>query len=974
MGLFTRSTAGIFIFALLAACSGGGDDNSVANDEEPTAAASCAAEPQVLTSTGGVEFVRTPDVCFAEITDFPYEGQSVEIDGLRQAYVEAGPADGDVVLLLHGQPSWSYLYRKMIPVLADAGYRVIAMDHLGLGRSDKPIDIDDYTYLGHSDRLEAFINALELSDINLFAQDWGSLIGLRVAGLNPDWFASIAVGNGALPALPAGVELYPPVENPDEIIDILSPFADVPDQQYAFYDGCEALFEQDPDVFARWMEYAMKGASFHASEVLEANTWFPLPEAEEAAYDAPYPSRIYMAGIRKFPSIANEIAGQNDAALAGLLAFDRPFLTIWGGNDAGNMGTCEAQQFFIDNVPGAAGQPHTRLAEAGHFLQDDQGDEIARRLIEFYEANREAPPQVGFEILQINSPTEIIVWVSDEITLAEFEALELPEGWSKNQPRESDSNMGSFARSPGASVDGPLTEQELFGFTWRHNATIIESGIEMDDEGLLTAALVDKYHEITFGADSTIYILVGPGGEQYIRVSRDAGRASDNPTLPDGWQLVEHVLTEPLTLTLPNPTLNIRADNQDSFQGPVEMLDFGGGGPTGGGPLELTPALCEDPYNMAILVNSPTWYQLMSSGQFNQEQIERMVAAPTDGPFYMVNLIRFREQAVYSDGRETDLTGREANALYSPSEFIQAIGARAVFTTEVDNQIDGEDFVWEEVAIVEYPCPVAFFAMLADPEFQARAIHKDAGVEKTIVMVTDLEPTMLPSDFEPPQSPYPATEEDPAFELIHVMNFHDIAQYEDGADEPERTGAEAWDLYESGGSDAGVSIGSYPTARFNVQGVFSGDDRSWDEIHINHMPSLAAFEALLADETRQAGRYHRTAALADNYSMITYPTLVEIPGTPGTEGWGNLPITGTGVGTPCSTDADCVGIGTCITDGSGSGFCTRACGSGECGDPYVCCSGCSELVASQLPFTGSACLIEDIAEQLRAPPASCTCD
>ena len=140
------------------------------------------------------------------------------------------------------------------------------------------------------------------------------------------------------------------------------------------------------------------------------------------------------------------------------------------------------------------------------------------------------------------------------------------------------------------------------------------------------------------------------------------------------------------------------------------------------------------------------------------------------------------------------------------------------------------------------------------------------------------------------------------------------------------------------------------------------------------MPSLAAFEALLADKTRQAGRYRRIAALADNYSMITYPTLVEMPGAPGREGWGNLQITDTGVGTPCSNDADCVGIGACITDGSGSRFCTRACGSGEFGDPYVCCSGCSELVASQLPFTGTACLIEDIAEQLRAPPASCTCD
>ena len=494
----------------------------------------------------------------------------------------------------------------------------------------------------------------------------------------------------------------------------------------------------------------------------------------------------------------------------------------------------------------------------------------------------------------------------------------------------------------------------------------------------MNAGLDAKYHEITYDAGRTLNVLVAPDGEQYVRVTRDAGRSSDTPTLPDGWQLIESAAAEPVTLALPNPTLNIRADNQDSFQGPVQLLDLaeGGEGPGDGepAPLALTQELCEDPNNMAVLQNSPTWYELIALGQFNAEQVERMVAAPTQGPFYMLNLIRYREQAEYRDGRETELTGREANALYSPAEFLAAIGAGPVFSTTVDNQIDGDDYIWDDVAIVEYPCPVAFFAMLAHPDFQARAIHKDAGVEKTIVMVTDLEPSPLPPGYEPPASPYPATADDPAFELIHVMDFHDIAQYEEGTDEPERSGAEAWDLYESNGSDAGVSIGSLPTARFTVQGVFSGDDRSWDEVHINYMPSLAGFEALLADETRQAARYHRYAALSSNYSMITYPVLNDIPGTPDTIGAEPLPVTDTGVGTLCTTDADCVGIGSCLTDGSGQGFCTRMCGSGECGEPYVCCNSCSELVAAQLPFEGSACLLEEIAGQLRAAPASCTCD
>ncbi|MEM9531707.1 MAG: alpha/beta fold hydrolase, partial [Pseudomonadota bacterium] len=314
------------------------------------------AEPEILETSAGIKFVRTPDDAFDNLPDWPYEGKYVEIDGLRQAYAEAGPADGEVVLLLHGQPSWSYLYRKMIPVLADGGYRVIAMDHLGLGRSDKPIDVETYTYLGHSDRLERFIQALELTDINLFVQDWGSLIGLRVAGLNPEWFASIAVGNGTLPDIPEGFEPFPPVENTDQVLDLPSPYAQFPDQQVPFFDGCELLFEQpEENFFPSWMNYAMNGISFRASDTLESLTWFELSAAEEAAYDAPFPSRLYMGGIRTFPSLINDVPGTTQEALTGLTSFARPLITIWAANDPGNLGSCETQQWFIDNVPGAEG-------------------------------------------------------------------------------------------------------------------------------------------------------------------------------------------------------------------------------------------------------------------------------------------------------------------------------------------------------------------------------------------------------------------------------------------------------------------------------------------------------------------------------------------------------------------------------------------------------------------------------------------
>ncbi|MEM1187881.1 MAG: haloalkane dehalogenase [Pseudomonadota bacterium] len=1001
MNYLTRTLFLLFVILLIVGCSSDGDSSSEpvsegdgSMNDEMIATAACDAPVERMLASNGVEFVRTPDSCFENLVDFPYESQYVDIDGLRQAYVEDGPDDGEVVLLLHGQPSWSYLYRKMIPVLADGGYRVIAMDHLGTGRSDKPTSIDDYTYTVHSDRLERFITSLGLSDINLFVQDWGSLIGLKVAGENPDWFASIAVGDGALPSVPEGVEVFPRIENPDEIIDIPSPFAGIPDQQEPFYDGCELLIDApEGSGFGSWMEYAMKAESFHASEVLEANTWFPLSDAEEAAYDAPFPTRDYMAGIRKFPSIVNELGGQTDEAIAGLARFGKPFLTIWASNDFGNLGSCEAQQFFIDLVPGAAGQAHTRLPEASHFLQDDQGPEIALRLIDFMMNPAPVPsvtvdpgdePVLAFELFQTVSENETRVWINSTMTQEEFDALELPEGWRKNLPRESSTTGGEFSRSPGALENGPLTQTEWFGYSWQHNATVLEAGLALDDEQLLNAAYVAKHHTIAFDAGTSVYVLVSPEGEQYLRVSRDPARSSDEPSIPADWRLVELELTSPLSLTLPNPTLNIRADNLDSFQGPVNVLTSaeleGGAAAFSDGPIPLSADLCEDPSNMDTILESPMFSAILAGGGVNGDQVQRMIDEPTAGPFYMFNLIHFRELAVYADGRDSDLTGQEANALYSPTEFLSAIGARPVLVAPVDDQIDGDEPQWDEVAIVEYPCPVAFFAMLTDPGFQERLVHKDAGVETTWVIVTLLEPSLLPAELPATESPFPPSQDDPAFELIHVMDFRDNAQYETAANEPARTGEEAWDLYAEASETAGREIGSWPTARLKVQGVFSGDQRSWDEIDIDYMPSLSGFEAFLDDESRREALFHRDAALAGNYSLITFPEFNEIPGAPdvndglGTGSAERLPVTDLGVGKVCMSDADCAGIGTCLSDGIAAGFCTRQCGAGECGNSYLCCHSCSASVAAQLPFNDSACLPGDISDQLKGAPASCACE
>jgi len=353
--------------------------------------------------------------------------------------------------------------------------------------------------------------------------------------------------------------------------------------------------------------------------------------------------------------------------------------------------------------------------------------------------------------------------------------------------------------------------------------------------------------------------------------------------------------------------------------------DAGAPGPDAAAPptVELSPELCDDPSNLQLVLGS-----LGGGGGgglgMNEDELQKLLENPTER-FYMVNLIKFREQAEYADGRETDLTGREANALYDPLPFIQAMGGRIVYNSEVDDQIDGsDDVVWENVAIVEYPCAIGFLAMVTSPEFQETVIHKDAGVEITRVMFTELQPLPAPLDPDQSEAAFPPTDEDPAFDLMHVMDFHDIAQYEPGANEPERTGAEAWELYQSSGTGASAELGHYPTAFFKVTGTLVGESPGWDEIQIIHMSSQAGFEALLDDQTRQENRYHRYAALADNDSMVMFPAISTIPYVDDASGVPTMPeVTPNGTGALCQQDGDCPGeTFICLSDGGAGGFCT----------------------------------------------------
>ena len=285
-----------------------------------------------------MEILRTPDERFANIPDFPYEPVYTSIGEMRMAHVEAG--DGPIVLMLHGEPTWSFLYRKMIPPLAAAGCRAVAPDLVGFGRSDKPGAVDDYSYAAHVSWMWKWVEANGLEDITLFGQDWGSLIGLRLAAENPERFARIAVGNGFLP-----------------IADRPAPFA-----------------------FKTWRAFARYTPVFPIGKIVQAGTAIRLAPEEVAAYDAPFPSERYKAGARAFPRLVptepdDPAVPANRAAWESLGRWEKPFLTAFGKKDP-ILGW--ADRILRRHIPGSAGQPHRDMEDANHFLQEDVGEELAK--------------------------------------------------------------------------------------------------------------------------------------------------------------------------------------------------------------------------------------------------------------------------------------------------------------------------------------------------------------------------------------------------------------------------------------------------------------------------------------------------------------------------------------------------------------------------------------------------------------------
>lgn len=281
--------------------------------------------------------LRTPDERFADLPDYPFDPHYVEVDGLRMHHLDEGPADGPTVVLLHGQPSWSYLYRAFIPPLVASGHRVIALDLVGFGRSDKPVDEAAYTYASHTAWVRAALfDVLGLKDIHLFCQDWGGLIGLRLVGLHPERFATVCAANTGLPA-----------------------------------------GHRMPPAFAEWKAFNRTVPDLPVGALISRASGRDLTADEIAAYDAPFPDVSYKAGVRMFPDLVPDgpdYAGvaENKKAWGGLLGFDRPFLTLFSDGDPITGG---GEKAFIGRVPGAAGQPH-RIVPGGHFLQEDCADTL----------------------------------------------------------------------------------------------------------------------------------------------------------------------------------------------------------------------------------------------------------------------------------------------------------------------------------------------------------------------------------------------------------------------------------------------------------------------------------------------------------------------------------------------------------------------------------------------------------------------
>jgi haloalkane dehalogenase len=301
-----------------------------------------------------LKILRTPDARFTDLPDFPFTPRYCEVtdsDGtvLRIHYLDEGPPGASPVLLMHGEPSWSFLYRRIVANLAARGHRVAAPDLVGFGRSDKPAQQSDYTFERHVRWMRDWLATTRLTDITLFCQDWGGLIGLRLVAAFPEKFARVVVANTGLPT------------------------------GEGFSEG-----------FKRWLEFSQSTPTLPIAQIVGMGCRRALSEAEKAAYDAPFPDESFKAGARRFPALVpitpeHASVAENKAAWKVLEKFTKPFLTAFSDSDPVTKG---GELIFQNRVPGTKRQQHVTITDAGHFLQEDKPDEIADVIDRFVASTR----------------------------------------------------------------------------------------------------------------------------------------------------------------------------------------------------------------------------------------------------------------------------------------------------------------------------------------------------------------------------------------------------------------------------------------------------------------------------------------------------------------------------------------------------------------------------------------------------------
>lgn len=316
--------------------------------------------------------LRTPEESFQGLIDYPFEANYLQVDGMRLHYVDEGKSNDKTIFLLHGQPSWSYLYRHMIPLLVDAGYRVIAPDLIGFGKSDKPISSETHTYANQVKWMQSFVEQLDIKHASAFMQDWGGMIGLRVLAQKPEWLDRLVVSNTALAEMNGLEKFMVP-----KVLKLLVTLAGKPSLEQ---------FENKIN-YGNWAGYFRHSDKLELGRIIQTLTTRQISNSEMQAYDAPFPSTEYYAAPRKMPEIVASELDEINADWVKLKQWHKPILTLFSDKDP-FLADRGYDKKFQSNFSGAKGQPHVTIKNASHFLQEDQSHLLATTVVSWLEQTK----------------------------------------------------------------------------------------------------------------------------------------------------------------------------------------------------------------------------------------------------------------------------------------------------------------------------------------------------------------------------------------------------------------------------------------------------------------------------------------------------------------------------------------------------------------------------------------------------------